>query len=272
MKIDNESLPSIPIADIKEINVGERAFFLVDPDHPKKGFTEGLVSDFKMFPGRLKGDELQYIQLATLTTTTTRGAVVDKNGKLIGLLLTQEKNINLAVPLQDFDKMVNEHKAIPVSELKNAKFSSDALNYYLQGILAEDAQKWDSAMEFFKRALALNPDLSGAHLELGSLYYKKQLFEDEAKEYQEALRINPNDVDAIFSLAGNFETRGYYKQAIREYEKGISLDPNDAITYYNLGVAYIADGRANKAMEIYPKLKTLDPGSAEMLKRLARGR
>lgn len=272
MKIDKESIPPVQLADIKEISVGEYAYVLVDSAYPAKGFNQAVISDFKMYPGRHRGEELQYIQIASLTTTIKRGALVDKNGKIIGLLLTQEKNINLAVPLQNVEKMVKEQKAISVSELGNVNNSTDALHYYMQAILAKDAEKWDQAIEFYKQALALNQNLVGARLDLGTLYYRKHLYEQEAAEYEAVLRINPDNTDAIFLLATNLETRGYYKQAIEEYKKVISADPEDQEAYYFLGVAYVADGQPHKAMEIYPKLKALDPGAGEMLRRLATGK
>ena len=272
MKIGKESIPPVQMADVKEISVGEYAYVLVDPAYPAKGFNEAVVSDFKRSPGRHRGEELQYIQIATLTTTMKRGALVDKNGRIIGLLMTQEKNINLAVPLGNVEKMVSEQKAIPVSELGNVTNSTEALHYYIQAILAEDAEKWDQAIVLVKQAIDLNPKLEVAHMLLGGLYYYKRLYEQEAAEYEAVLRINPKNLDAIASLAASLETRGYYKQAIEEYKKVIAADPEDQETLYNLGVAYIADGQPHKAMEIYPKLKALSPGDGELLKRLATGK
>jgi tetratricopeptide (TPR) repeat protein len=253
------------------MNIGEYAYFLVDVDHPAKGYNPAVISDFKMYPGRRKGDELQYVQFATLTTTTKKGALVDKNGKVIGLLLTQEKNINLAVPIQDVEKMIKGQKAVPVSDLKNTKQTSEALHYYVQAIFAEDAQKLDQAIDLYKRAIESNPDLESAHLALGPIYYRKQLYEEEAKEYEAVLRVNPNNADALASYAASLETRGFYKQAIEVYKKAIAADPEEQSNYYNLGIAYIADGQPKKAMEVYPQLKAMSPGDAELLRRLATG-
>lgn len=270
MKIENESLPSIPMAEIDRISIGQTVFVVTDPARANSGFKESLVSDFKQISSRHGTGSVQYIQLATLTANTTRGALVDGQGKLVGLLITEEKNINLAAPIGDAERLVREGKAIPLSELKDAKFSAEALNLYLKGILARDAQRWDEAIELFKKALNLNPNLEGAHLELGYLYYKKGLYPLETQEYEDALKINPENTDALFSLATNLETRGLYEQAVEEYEKAAALDPEDAETYYELGLAYLAQGKKDRAMAIYPKLKVLDPGYAEMLRRLGK--
>ncbi len=270
MKINNESLPSIPIADIKQVNIGQSVFVVTDPTMAKKGFKESLVSDFKQMPGRRKESTVQYIQLATFTTNTTKGALIDGQGKLVGLLITEEKNINLAVPIADAERIVKEGKAIPVSELKRNKFSADALNFYMKGILARDAQRWNEAMEFYKKALKLNPNLVGAHIELGYVYYIKHLYDLEAREYEDVLKIDPQNKDALYSLGTNLETRGLFKEAINKYEEVIALDPEDAETIFELGLAYLALGQKDKAMTLYPKLKAIDPGYGEVLRRLGK--
>lgn len=271
MKIDNAGTGFKPASteDIRNVSIGQSVFLVDDSRQTGNGFKQALVSDFRSFPGRLKDREIQYIQLASFSAQMSRSAIVDKDGRFIGLVITAEKNINLAVPLNDVEKFIKGRKPVPISELKQVRFSADALNFYMKGILARDAQKWDEAMEYFKRAIELNLNLEGAHLELGYIYYRKQLYDLEAREYEEALRINPQNTDAIFSLATNFETRGLYKNAIKEFERVIVLDPSYADALYELGLAYLAEGQKSKAKEIYPKLKKLDPGMAEMLKRLA---
>ncbi len=270
MKIDNESLPSIPTADISEISIGQSVFLVTDRAGGKKEYKESLVSDFKQVPGRRKAGSVQYIQLATLATNAARGAIVDGQGKLVGLLITQEKRISLAAPIADAEKLAKEGKAVSLSELKDVKFSAEALNLYLKGILARDEQRWDEAIDLLKRAVALNTTLEGARLELAYAYYRKHRYEAEAHEYEEVLKNNPENTDALFGLASNLETRGEYEKAIRHYEKVVDLDREDADTYYQLGLAYLAQGDKGKALWAYGRLKTLDPGYAEMLRRLSK--
>ena len=167
MKIDNDSLPSIPTADISEISIGQSVFLVTDRAGGKQDFKESLISDFKQVPGRRKSGSIQYIQLATLTTNAARGAIVDGQGKLVGLLITQEKRISLAVPIADAERLVKEGKAVSLSDLKGVKFSAEALNLYLKGILARDEQRWDEATDLLRKAVELNPHLEGARLEHG---------------------------------------------------------------------------------------------------------
>ncbi len=118
MKIDNDALPSLPSADIREISIGQSVFLVTDRARGKQDFKESLISNFTQVPGRRKGGPIQYIQLAVLTTNAARGALVDGQGKLVGFLITQEKRISLAAPVADAERLAQEGKAVPLSELK----------------------------------------------------------------------------------------------------------------------------------------------------------
>ena len=269
MKIERKSLPAFPIADLRQIHIGQKVLIVADPSELKKMVESGIVSGLKGYSSRGAGGKIQYIQLASFAVQFTQGALIDQEGKLIGLFITQEKEMNLVAPLKEAITIIREQKPISISELKSIKSNSEALHYYFKGILAREATKNDEAMEFFKKAIELNPDLEGPHLELGSIYYIKRLYDLEIKEYQEVLRLNPDNPDALFYLGEAYETKGLYDLAIKEYEKVVSLDSEDAEAYYNLGLAYLTQGHKDKALRIYSKLKALDPGFAEKLKRLA---
>ncbi|MCL2760382.1 MAG: tetratricopeptide repeat protein [Desulfuromonadales bacterium] len=270
MKIDTNNLPAIPTVDIRDISVGQRIFAVADPAKTRKGFQEAMVSDFKEIPGQRKGSEIQYIQIASQTATTARGALIDDHGRLLGFLITEEKHINLATPASNVAQLVKEGKAIPLSDLKNVTFSADALNAYMKGILASDGHRWNEAISYYKKAIKLNPRLEGAYEELGYAFYEKQDFEQEANAYKAGLKINPNNTDLLFNLAENLESRGQYDEAILMYEKALAIDPDDKELLFQLGVSYLAQGNKAKAMNLYDRLKVLDKGNAELLRRLAK--
>ena len=266
MKIDDKDLPDIPVADIESINIGQKIFALPDSGNDR-GFIPAVVSDFKESPGR-RNSNVQYIQVASQTTTSDTGKLIDEKGNLLGFVITEEKNINLAAPADSYRQIVKTSKPTPVSELTQINFSSQSLNFYMKGILARDSQRVDDAINDFQEAIKLNPRLTGARLELGLLYYKQHKFDEEATEYQEILKINPDDTDALYDLAWNLESHGKYEEAIVMYKKALALDPEDTETLYQLGLSYLAQGKKDKAMELCDRLEKLDPGNAALLKRL----
>jgi tetratricopeptide (TPR) repeat protein len=270
MKFDTSDLPVIPTADIEQISLGQRIFAVSDLSKRKKDFQEAIVSDFKEISGRRKNGSVKYLQIATQTATTTRGALVDDRGRLLGFLITQEKHLNIAAPAADLGNLVKQGKAIPLRDLKNVPFSAAALNTYMKGILARDALRWDEAQKYFEKAVRLNPRLTGARLELGDIYYRKHQFDKEQKEYEEVLKIEPDNSEALYDLAWNLESHGKYREAAMIYENSLALDPEDTDTLYQLGLSYLVLGEKEKALAIYSRLNKLEPGKAEMLRKLAR--
>jgi S1-C subfamily serine protease len=267
LKTDANTLTSIPLGDIKEI-VGKKIYAVPDPSFSNRGLQEALASDIKEIPSRKMDGGTKYIQVATQSVTATKGAIVDEKGRLLGFIITEEKHINLATPIDDVAKLVKSGKAIPVSQLKQVNFSGDALNAYMKGIMARDNQRWDEAISNLQTAIRLNQRLEGAYVELGYAFYRKQNFAKEAEAYEAALKINPDNPDALYCLAWNMESRGNYQQAIPLYEKALALAPEDAEIIYQLGLSYLAQGRKDKASEMSVRLKRLDPGQAELLRRL----
>ena len=266
MKIVAKDLKSIPTADIKEVTTGKRIFIAADPSHNR--YQDGIVSDFRETPSRRNMAGAKYIQVATMTTTATRGAVVDEQGKLLGFIVTEEKNINLATPAGDIPALTKTAKQIPIKDLKEVNFSGKALNEYMQGILARDGQRWDEAISHLKEAVRLNPKLEGAYIELGYAYYRKQDFKNEEATYRKVLKLNQNNADALYSLAWNMESQGRYPEALPLYEKALKYAPEDTEIMYQLGLSYLANQQKNKALAIAERLKRFDKGQAEFLRRL----
>ena len=267
MRVGNKSLKAIPLGDISEI-VGKRIYTVPDSPESAKGLQEALASDVKEFPGRKNDGGPKYIQVATQTVTASKGAIVDGHGRFLGLLITEEKHVNLATSVEDITKLAATSKAVPLSQIKQVNFSGEAFNAYMKGILARDGQRWGEAIKYYQKAVKLNPRLEGAFVELGYAFYRTKDFDREADAYNSVLSINPNNADALFNLAENLESHYKYPEATIMYEKALSLEPEDMEVLYQLGLSYLAQGNRDKATEMYNRLKTLDRGNAEILRRL----
>jgi S1-C subfamily serine protease len=268
MKTDVRPAATIPLGEISEI-VGKKIYLVADPNRPATGVTEAVAGDIRELSGRRKDGGLRYLQIVTQTTTATKGAVIDSQGRLIGFLITEEQHINYATPSSDVAELMKNGKPIPVSELKTGSFSGDALNAYMKGLLANEANRWDEAISHLQKAVKLNRHLEGAFVALGYAYFRKHDLDKERDAYLEALKLNPNDPDALYSLAWNMQSRGNNQEAIPLYEKALTYAPeDDTELIYQLGLSYLAQGRKDRAMEMYGRLRKYDQGLAELLKRL----
>jgi TolB-like protein/Tfp pilus assembly protein PilF len=109
-------------------------------------------------------------------------------------------------------------------------------------------QNLADAREAVDRALALDPDLSGAHSARGLLL----LFTDidvagTEAEFKRAVQLAPNDANAIASLAQARAALGHPEAAIEPIRRAIAADPLSANWYSLLEDDLIAVGRLDEA-------------------------
>jgi len=75
----------------------------------------------------------------------------------------------------------------------------------------------DQVESLLKKAIALDPSSSDAHLQLGNLYSQRNKYAEAVPEYQEALRLSPNLYDAHFRLGQAYFHVGKKDLADKEF-------------------------------------------------------
>ncbi|GBD89994.1 invasion protein regulator [bacterium BMS3Abin04] len=125
----------------------------------------------------------------------------------------------------------------------------------------------NKAIEFYKKALAIDSNYALAYAGLASAYDQKvrrYYYPDEWRDSaiamsRKALSLNPDLAEGHSSLAKSYEAKGDYKLAKYHYEKAIRLNPNYYAAIYNLGVVYFNEGSLDKAYQLIRKSITLEP-------------
>lgn len=157
-----------------------------------------------------------------------------------------------------------------------------------------DGERWQPALESYRRVLAIRPGHTGALIGAGEVYDKlndqqaaekllrqaaesdpknadapnqlglilaKQNRAAEAKEYFErAISLDPAHSGAINNLAVLFTKLGQTNDAIAAFRYGIERAPNDETLYLNLGRLYVSIGDREKARDIMRQLLDRKPG------------
>jgi len=140
--------------------------------------------------------------------------------------------------------------------LKGRKYASKYTN--------EDNKK---AIEFYKKALAIDSNYALAYAGLASAYdqkvrryyYPEEWRDSAIAMSRKALSLNPDLAEGHSSLAKSYEAKGDYKLAKYHYEKAIRLNPNYYAAIYNLGVVNFNEGSLDKAYQLIRKSITLEP-------------
>src|SRR5580693_4836662 len=158
----------------------------------------------------------------------------------------------------------------------------DLLN---KGVAAFKEAQFDKAVEYFKEAKELDPDLMNARLYLATAYASQYIpgapsaenkrHGDEAiAEYKSVLEKDPNNLSAIdgigsilFQMAGQPFDQKRFEESKTYHQRHIQLKPEDPEPYYWIGVidwtlAFRANGEARLAYNkdnIKKQVKDTDP-------------
>ena len=109
----------------------------------------------------------------------------------------------------------------------------------------------------YLKATQLNPANATAFSNLGSLYFNTQRYQEAKSIYEQALRINPNHIDGLANYASVLGTLGDYQGAIRFFKKAIALNPNEPNYYQMVGMTYQNLGKPAEAQEYFQHAKKL---------------
>jgi tetratricopeptide (TPR) repeat protein len=142
---------------------------------------------------------------------------------------------------------------------------TDALaaeEYYTKGYSAQEKGFNERAIEYYQKAIELNPNYAYAYNNMG-LAYIITLKNNEGIRYcQKAIELNPNYAYAYNNMGTAYANLMDYCEAIKCFQKAIVLDPNDAMAYNNMGSAYICLKDYREAIRYIQKAIDLNPNYA----------
>lgn len=120
----------------------------------------------------------------------------------------------------------------------------DQLN---KGVQAYRGANYELAIEKFKNAVDLDPDLKVAKLYLATAYAQQYVpgvdtpdnvanARQAIEQYQQVLLNDPNSVNSLKGIAFLYMQMKDFDRARDFYKKAIGIDPNDPELYYSVGV------------------------------------
>jgi tetratricopeptide (TPR) repeat protein len=81
------------------------------------------------------------------------------------------------------------------------KLPPDSMLEYLYGLVLSHLSKTDEAIAAFQRSVALNPETSEPHYELGRLYFESGLMQPAKSEFERVLQLAPQHANAHYQLS-----------------------------------------------------------------------
>jgi len=136
-----------------------------------------------------------------------------------------------------------------------------------QAMAHELAKRGDfaEAIENYRAALKIDPQLPGLHFELGEMLSTLSTTEgrDEAEnEYKAALQVNPSDEQAECRLGDIALRRDELKDANERYSRALQLQPADPEANLGLAKVFMTTDQPGKAEPLLLHALQIDPTNA----------
>ena len=155
----------------------------------------------------------------------------------------------------------NYAAAVPLLQSYLAQRPEDATAHFQLGYVFSALERWDAAKSEYNRAIALNPKLVAAYLNLGLVLLDREPAA-AVEPFRRAAELLPDQARPRFLAGLALERAGHLADAIEEYEAAERLDPKNFQIGFALGRALLASGRAADAEPQFREAVALDHNSA----------
>jgi serine/threonine protein kinase/Flp pilus assembly protein TadD len=191
----------------------------------------------------------------------------------------------------------------PIENVTTSKL--EALRQYSLGVEQHSQLDYRQAIDFYKRAIEVDPNFASAHARLAYCYNNTGQFaasraestkayelvdrvserekflirssyyggvtgewEQQIIELESWKRTYPRDWEPLNLLASKYTLVGPFERAVTEGNQAIELNPKDARAFVNVGVAFLELNRFDEAKDTLRKAEKLKPESTNMHARL----
>jgi len=176
-------------------------------------------------------------------------------------------------------------RAINIVETSNKRYAS---LFFLQtayidlGNLLIQKERFEEAIEYFNKAIAIDPNFPDTYYHIGMAYYNKGRFEEAYNMFRKVFEVDIDKSTAKIShlgirgeltlsmLQATTLQLGIYREAITYGKKVLDINPKNAVVLNNMGIAYIGLGEKELGREYFEKALLVSPGFIKALDNLER--
>ena len=127
--------------------------------------------------------------------------------------------------------------SISVIEQAIATPNASAEAHFADGAALENEDA-DAAVRAYEDAVAADPTLLDAHINLGRLLHESGRYAQAERVYRNAIQVCGDEPLLLFNLGVLLDDSGRKMDAIQTYEAALQIDPALADCHYNLALLY----------------------------------
>jgi tetratricopeptide (TPR) repeat protein len=124
-------------------------------------------------------------------------------------------------------------------------WGNEALDYYNLGLKSSVTSR---RIDYFNKALQLNPNLAEAYEKRAIHYYFQRRYERAIQDYTQVIALLPEHLEAYRIRGMAFLRKGELDLAIHDFNRALELDPKLVSAYSYRAEAYRLKGMAENAI------------------------
>jgi tetratricopeptide (TPR) repeat protein len=121
---------------------------------------------------------------------------------------------------------------------------------------------FESAIDAYKKALAIKPDYAEAHYNMGNTLKVLGMQEAAIQAYTKAIATKPDYAEAYYNMSNVFKEQGKFEQAREGYIKTLAIKPEYAGVHNNLGITLKEQGKIDEAIAAFNTEIWINPDNA----------
>ena len=137
----------------------------------------------------------------------------------------------------------------------------DAQDWFDRGVALEKSDS-DVAIAAYERAIATDPALLDARINLGRLLHENGRLAQAEEVYRNALVACGSDAVLLYNLGVLLEDRKRPGEALKAYQAALALDARFADCHYNVGLLCESLGRRREAIQHMARYRALSGNAA----------
>jgi tetratricopeptide (TPR) repeat protein len=156
----------------------------------------------------------------------------------------------------------------------------EAINLYMQalaikpddvlskrglGLVLNDLDRVDAAIDCLASVLEKTPEDSQVHFGIGLAYFKKEDLYLANRHLTEAVRLKPDYTQASLTLGNVLRALGKLAEAAEQYRLALEHASDNLSAHNNLAILCHKQGKHDEALAIFRKARALAPDNTEIL-------
>jgi len=155
-------------------------------------------------------------------------------------------------------------EALDIVQTLIIQYPNESLLYNINGVCFKASDQLEMAVKCFEKAVAIKPDFTDAHYNLGLTLQELNQLDAAVKSYQVTLALQSNYVKAHNNLGVIYKEFGQMGDAVKSFEQAIGFQPDYAEAHNNLGTTFQELGQLNEAVNCYKKALSIQPDYIEV--------